>query len=47
MKKGVYYGWIKNYKGKTFEISLNGVVMKGIIVCGRLFIELPAAQQKE
>ena len=47
MKKGVYYGWIKNYKGKTFEISLNGVVMKGISVCGRLFIELPAVQQKE
>lgn len=40
--------WVdKNYKGKTFEISLNGVVMKGISVCGRLFIELPAVQQKE
>ena len=39
--------WVdKNYKGKTFEISLNGVVMKGISVCGRLFIELPAVQQK-
>ena len=26
---------------------LNGVVMKGISVCVRLFIELPAVQQKE